>query len=70
MSEWVADCWHASYRRAPKDGQAWFNPGCRTRVIRGGSWASAPAQLRSAWRAPVEVDTTNAQIGFRVVRDL
>lgn len=70
VSEWVADCWHDSYRRAPKDPKAWFNPGCRTRVIRGGSWASSPAQLRSAWRAPVERDTTNAQIGFRLVRDL
>lgn len=70
VSEWVADCWHDSYRRAPKDPKAWFNPGCRTRVIRGGAWASSPAQLRSAWRAPLERDTTNAQIGFRVVRDL
>ncbi len=70
VSEWVADCWHDSYRRAPKDPKAWFNPGCRTRVIRGGSWASSPAQLRSAWRAPLERDTTNAQIGFRLVRDL
>jgi formylglycine-generating enzyme required for sulfatase activity len=70
VSEWVADCWHDGYRRAPKDPRAWFNPGCRTRVIRGGSWASSPAQLRSAWRAPLERDTTNAQIGFRVVRDL
>ena len=70
VSEWVADCWHDSYRRAPKDDKAWFNPGCRTRVIRGGSWASAPTQLRSVWRAPLERDVTNAQIGFRVVRDL
>lgn len=70
VGEWVADCWHDSYRRAPKDGTAWYNPGCRTRVLRGGSWASSPAQLRSTWRAPVDVDTTNAQIGFRVVRDL
>ena len=70
VSEWVADCWHDGYRRAPKEPIAWFNPGCRTRVIRGGSWASAPDQLRSAWRAPLERDTTNAQIGFRVVRDL
>ena len=70
VSEWVADCWHDGYRRAPKRPDAWENPGCRTRVIRGGSWASSPAQLRSAWRAPLERDTTNAQIGFRVVRDL
>lgn len=70
VSEWVADCWHHSYRRAPSDVAAWFNPGCRTRVIRGGSWSSAPPQMRSAWRAPADVDTTNAHIGFRVARDL
>lgn len=70
VSEWVADCWHDGYRRAPADGAAWLNPGCRTRVMRGGSWASAPAQTRSAWRAPAEADTTNARLGFRVVRAL
>ena len=70
VSEWVADCWHDSFRRAPKDGSAWVNPGCRNQVIRGGSWASSPAQTRSAWRAPAQVDTTNARLGFRVVRDL
>lgn len=70
VSEWVADCWHDNYRRAPKDGSAWVNPGCRNQVIRGGSWASSPAQTRSAWRALAPVDTTNARIGFRVVRVL
>ena len=70
VSEWVADCWHASYRRAPRDQRAWFNAGCRQRVVRGGSWASAPAQTRSAFRAGLDADTTNARIGFRVVRDL
>jgi formylglycine-generating enzyme required for sulfatase activity len=70
VSEWVADCWHDGYRRAPADGKAWVNPGCRTRVMRGGAWASAPAQTRSAWRAPADADTANARLGFRVVRDL
>jgi formylglycine-generating enzyme required for sulfatase activity len=70
VSEWVADCWHDGYRRAPKDAAAWLNPGCRTRVVRGGSWASAPAQVRSSWRAPAAVDSTNARIGFRVVREI
>jgi formylglycine-generating enzyme required for sulfatase activity len=70
VSEWVADCWHDSYRRAPANGGAWVNPGCRTRVVRGGAWASSPEQTRSAWRAPVGLETTNARIGFRVVRDL
>lgn len=70
VSEWVADCWHEGYRRAPEDGRAWINPGCRSRVVRGGSWASSPALSRSAWRAPAQVDVTNARTGFRVVREL
>ncbi|MCO7469289.1 SUMF1/EgtB/PvdO family nonheme iron enzyme [Stenotrophomonas maltophilia] len=70
LSEWVADCWHASYRRAPADGVAWFNPGCRSRVIRGGNWANAPEQTRAAWRQSQDSDTTNARIGFRLVRGI
>ena len=70
VSEWVGDCWHDGYRRAPANGEAWLNPGCRTRVVRGGSWSSGPAQCRTAWRTPAAVDTTNAHIGFRLVRDL
>ncbi len=70
VSEWVADCWHASYRRAPTDGVAWFNPGCRARVVRGGSWASSPAQSRAAWRSSTDSDMTNARVGFRVARGI
>jgi formylglycine-generating enzyme required for sulfatase activity len=70
LSEWVADCWHASYRRAPSDGVAWFNPGCRQRVIRGGNWANAPEQTRAAWRQSQDSDTTSARIGFRLVRGI
>jgi formylglycine-generating enzyme required for sulfatase activity len=70
VSEWVADCWHDNYRRAPRDGHAWVNPGCRSRVVRGGAWASSPAQTRSAWRLSVDANTTNARVGFRVVREI
>ncbi|MGH8076326.1 MAG: SUMF1/EgtB/PvdO family nonheme iron enzyme [Lysobacter sp.] len=70
VSEWVADCWHDSYRRAPDDGAAWVNPGCRIRVLRGGSWASSPAQTRSAWRLGNGADNTSARTGFRVVREI
>ncbi|WP_246120703.1 formylglycine-generating enzyme family protein [Luteimonas granuli] len=70
VSEWVADCWHDSYRRAPASGAAWVNPGCRMQVVRGGAWASSPAQTRSSWRAPSPVDNTNARVGFRVARDI
>lgn len=70
VSEWVADCWHEGYRRAPANGSAWVNPGCRNRMYRGGSWASAPAQVRPAWRAAGGTDVTNARVGFRLVRQL
>lgn len=70
VSEWVADCWHEGYRRAPATGAAWVNPGCRNRMYRGGSWASAPAQSRAAWRSAGGVDVTNARVGFRLVRQL
>jgi formylglycine-generating enzyme required for sulfatase activity len=70
VSEWVADCWHDNYRRAPRDGAAWLNPGCRSKVVRGGSWASSPEELRSAWRQGSDANNTTARIGFRVVRDI
>lgn len=70
VSEWVEDCWHENYLRAPVDGSAWVNEGCNRRVIRGASWASSPDQARSAFRLPATADTTNARVGFRVVRDL
>lgn len=70
VSEWVEDCWHDNYARAPADGSAWVNPGCIKRVIRGASWASAPDQARAAFRISATPDTTNARVGFRVARDL
>lgn len=70
VSEWVQDCWHDSYARAPRDGKAWVNPGCKERVIRGASWASSPLQARSAFRTRAPVETVSARVGFRVARDL
>lgn len=70
VTEWTTDCWHQGYRRAPADGSAWSNPGCRSRVVRGGSWASSPAQHRVAWRMAQAHDTTNARTGFRVAREI
>ena len=70
VSEWVADCWHSTYMRAPRDGRPWVNPGCRTQVVRGGSWANSPANTRASWRQGTDVNNTSARIGFRVVRDI
>lgn len=70
VSEWVEDCWHENYQRAPNDGAAWVNEGCNRRVIRGASWASAPDQVRSAVRLTAGANYTNPRLGFRVARDL
>lgn len=70
VSEWVEDCWHDNYQRAPDDGSAWVNPGCDRRVIRGASWASSPDQVRSAFRLTAGAGTVNPRLGFRVARDL
>jgi formylglycine-generating enzyme required for sulfatase activity len=70
VMEWVEDCWHDSYVRAPGDGTAWVNPGCNRRVIRGGAWSSTPAMSRSAFRIASADDGTDMRVGFRVARDL
>ncbi len=68
--EWVEDCWHENYARAPRDGSAWTSGGdCSRRVLRGGSWASRFAQLSSANRYQGAAgDRFGA--GFRVARTL
>ncbi len=70
VMEWVEDCWHDSYVRAPGDGTAWVNPGCNRRVIRGGAWSSTPAMSRSAFRIASDPEGTDMRVGFRVARDL
>jgi formylglycine-generating enzyme required for sulfatase activity len=70
VSEWVADCWHDNYTRAPVDSSAWMNPGCAEHVVRGGSWGSAPDQVRSAYRISAPSNTRSARVGIRVARDL
>ena len=69
--EWVEDCWHETYARAPADGSAWTSGGeCGRRVLRGGSWPDYPRYLRSAnrYRNFTGIRPNNA--GFRVSRTL
>ena len=46
--QWADDCFHTSYRGAPKDGSAWRTGDCRFRVFRGGAWSSRPRAVRAA----------------------
>ncbi len=78
--EWVEDCWHESYDRAPSDGSAWTwdvglgivpaHGDCSLRVLRGGSWNYGPRSLRSANRYMVVTGIRVISNGFRVARTL
>ncbi|MCF6318683.1 MAG: formylglycine-generating enzyme family protein [Proteobacteria bacterium] len=70
VMEWVMDCWHESYARAPIDGSPWMNPGCVDHVIRGGSWSSAKQDFSSAHRFTAKASFTDARLGFRIAVNL
>ena len=66
--EWVADCWHGSYRGAPLDARAW-DPECgRFNVVRGGAFDAPPNELRMTFRN-MGGDASGSR-GMRVVREL
>ena len=69
--EWVEDCWHDSYERAPADASAWTRGGdCGRRVQRGGSWGTAWPGLGSAERNRADVGFRHNRDGFRLARTL
>ena len=68
--EWTQDCWNAGYGGAPSDGRAWESGKCSWRVLRGGSWFSAPRDLRSAKRVGSASGGRSNNNGFRVARTL
>lgn len=70
VSEWVEDCWHPNYVKAPVNGTAWVNPGCKRTVARGGYWASAPDHSRAAFRISAKPETLGPVVGIRIARDL
>ncbi len=70
VQQWVEDCWNPS--PAPRsDPAAVLTGDCADRVIRGGSWADKPADLRAAARSWDEAnDRESPNIGIRVARTL
>ncbi|MBT3071275.1 SUMF1/EgtB/PvdO family nonheme iron enzyme [Rhodomicrobium sp. Az07] len=68
--EWVEDCWHANYDRAPADGAAWLSASggdCAYRVVRGAIRGDA---ARFSARAREFADIGAPMLGFRVARDI
>ena len=68
VREWTEDHWNFDHRGGPMDGRARGFGDFRTRVLRGGSWLSRPADLRSASRARLPADLRSSLVGFRVAR--
>lgn len=68
--QWNDDCFHTTYRGAPRDGSAWKSGDCRFRVAHGGSWFSTPYVVRAAHRCALELDSRYYHVGFRVARSL
>jgi formylglycine-generating enzyme required for sulfatase activity len=69
--EWIEDCRHNNYNRAPADASAWISGGnCGLRVLRGGSWCNNPGDLRSSYRYRSSVDVRTCATGFRIARNL
>lgn len=66
--EWVADCWHNSFKDAPADERTWDQPNCSARVIRGGSWREGNAYMASSTRFKYDASVRHSQNGFRVAR--
>jgi formylglycine-generating enzyme required for sulfatase activity len=72
-AEWVEDCAHSTYERAPRDGSAWLGADegdCTQRVLRGGSWNNEPENLRASNRDRGTTDGRNGNLGFRLVQDI
>ena len=69
VAEWVADCWHPSYRDAPRVGtDAWDAPDCRERVLRGGSWVADAKYLRPSSRDFYDASVRYPTHGLRLAR--
>ena len=69
-AEWTADCYTASYAKAPADGAAVAVEGCKTYVYRGGNYADKAPVLRTANRRQSAADLRKPGIGVRVVRSV
>jgi formylglycine-generating enzyme required for sulfatase activity len=67
--EWTADPWHDSYVEAPNDGSVWSVGGdAARRVLRGGSWADDPRNVRAGVRNDGGPGNRYSDVGCRLAR--
>jgi formylglycine-generating enzyme required for sulfatase activity len=69
--EWTGDCLDNDYDRAPTDASAWIEGGeCKTRIVRGGSWADDAGDIRSTAGARYAASSKTARLSFWLARTL
>jgi formylglycine-generating enzyme required for sulfatase activity len=68
--EWVADCYHEHYNKAPKDGQPWTDEGCTFGLRKGGSWQDNIWELRVSYRFGANPQDGFAGDGFRCAKSI
>ena len=69
-AEWVEDWFGIDYYATMPDRNPHGPANGRYKVVRGGSWKSAPALLRTATRGGASPDQRAATIGFRCARSV
>lgn len=69
VSEWTQDCATPSYDGMAADGTP-ARGDCARRMVRGGSWGTYSAQLRSAERLRYAPNDRDDSIGIRVARTI
>ncbi|WP_408336509.1 formylglycine-generating enzyme family protein [Paraburkholderia agricolaris] len=67
--EWIQDCPKIGYRIGPSYAPD-SSTTCRTRGLRGASWASIPIAVRAANRTARGPTERNSTVGFRMASDL
>ena len=67
-AEWTQDCWNDNHAGAPDDAQPRTDGDCTRQVVRGGSWASSQASIRSAARLSQPRSYRSADVGLRLAR--
>ena len=69
VGEWQQDCMIRTLEGMPSDGAPRELPGCKERVMRGGSWFNPMLYGRPAFRYGTNPELAFNLVGFRVVRD-
>lgn len=68
VREWMQDCYHDTYRKAPTDSTARLSCDTEENVLRGGAWFSFPWINSSSTRQSAAPFASSFSIGFRLMR--